>query len=77
MEFLFDFLFLVFMLCVIFMGEKHPNLYLTNAIIVIIVAVSDFTASGHDYVNNIWGIVMLGLAYYWTSQYIKYRKYRR
>lgn len=74
MAFLFDFLFLIFILCVIFMGEKHPNLYLTNAIIVLIGAALDFTARGHDYVNNIWGVIMLGLAYYWTSQYIKYRR---
>ena len=74
MNFVFMFLFLVFLVSINVYGDRKPILYLINTILLLIIAALDFTLPGHDWVNNLWGAMMFLFAIYWGNLYSKYRK---
>jgi len=73
MVFVFFLLLVIFVFCVSIFGEKYPILNLLNAILCLIIAAADFSAKGTDWVNTLGGLILLGVAWYWGSQYLKYR----
>lgn len=67
------FIFLIFLVSITFFGNKKPILFLILGIWVLFITASDLTASGNDWVNNFWGLILFLCALYWFGQYKKYR----
>ena len=71
MTFVLTFIFLGFCVLIVVYGSQKPILYLINTIVVLLIATAQFTSPGNDWVNNLWGCIMLALAMYWGNLYLK------
>jgi hypothetical protein len=65
-------IFLGFIVLTNIYGDQKPILYLAMVIFLLIIATIDFTLSGHDWLNNIWGSIMLLCAIGWLNRYLRF-----
>ena len=55
-------------------AERKPILYLINAAILLLLSAESFTSPGHNWVNNVWGVVMFLFAIFYAKRYFKLRR---